>query len=742
MKKTTKIFSFFLAILMLVMALPLTAFAAKQETYLKEIRISTGATAKEAKQWLIDNGYTVMDVDLNQKTGKDYVYMGYKTTTDPDEAITDISLMQMNGGYSFSDYEAMIEKQKTQISDMINSLNASLTEARANYASGKKCAIGAHEVLNRFKEDDSGKYLGDLLFVEEIDTTVLTKILLQGNADITLLIHQMLAFACTDYELEESWLDKLKYVDAYEVEEKLLNNGMLPYYDDLASKMASSFTIIQDKIKYYETVCKPFDDNYSQEEFDAMSFDEQLDYFPEDYNESVLLYSALSNYQYRDGTLKDFFMQEYDELDGEDFYPLYVTMTDGQRAILPFVDYTLMIALAEHDDESAEQYVQSCLETLDYYEIKEVSVYANVDRSLFDGGVALTNASLRKSASTGETPWYSDKNIDHDLSVVLNTVAGSAFGLAIGAVVVSSAVNAAMKSTVSVATAASRASLVSLDKILVNTLWDACLQQGIEVPVEVSTSTFRSFAAGIEMEMMDKTVLDKGMASLTKAEASVTQAATAATTTARYQIMQRILTAANVVMMVAFGITLIAEGIKIGIKVYNYYHPEYTEIPRIIVDEIVTDSDSYYVNYYAVKDQTDNSGDLNAWSAQRWNALYTTTDKKAGDPIIASSLLIYLNDSEFPSEDHGAVHYFGETAAANVNRYQFKKTAPATYIFYQRDHSLSMTASTFSSGQLVMFTGCGLLGGVAIGSLGVIGAGKMKKKKEENCEISETETRV
>ena len=742
MKKTTKIFSFFLAILMLVMALPLTAFAAKQETYLKEIRISTGATAKEAKQWLIDNGYTVMDVDLNQKTGKDYVYMGYKTTTDPDEAITDISLMQMNGGYSFSDYEAMIEKQKTQISDMINSLNASLTEARANYASGKKCAIGAHEVLNRFKEDDSGKYLGDLLFVEEIDTTVLTKIFLQGNGDITLLIHQMLAFACTDYELEESWLDKLKYVDAYEVEEKLLNNGMLPYYDDLASKMASSFTIIQDKIKYYETVCKPFDDNYSQEEFDAMSFDEQLDYFPEDYNESVLLYSALSNYQYRDGTLKDFFMQEYDELDGEDFYPLYVTMTDGQRAILPFVDYTLMIALAEHDDESAEQYVQSCLETLDYYEIKEVSVYANVDRSLFDGGVALTNASLRKSASTGETPWYSDKNIDHDLSVVLNTVAGSAFGLAIGAVVVSSAVNAAMKSTVSVATAASRASLVSLDKILVNTLWDACLQQGIEVPVEVSTSTFRSFAAGIEMEMMDKTVLDKGMASLTKAEASVTQAATAATTTARYQIMQRILTAANVVMMVAFGITLIAEGIKIGIKVYNYYHPEYTEIPRIIVDEIVTDSDSYYVNYYAVKDQTDNSGDLNAWSAQRWNALYTTTDKKAGDPIIASSLLIYLNDSEFPSEDHGAVHYFGETAAANVNRYQFKKTAPATYIFYQRDHSLSMTASTFSSGQLVMFTGFGLIGGVAIGSLGVIGAGKMKKKKEENCEISETETRV
>ena len=47
------------------------------------------------------------------------------------------------------------------------------------------------------------------------------------------------------------------------------------------------------------------------------------------------------------------------------------TMTEGQRAVLPFVDYTLMIALAEHNGESAEKYVQSCLETLDYYEIKE-----------------------------------------------------------------------------------------------------------------------------------------------------------------------------------------------------------------------------------------------------------------------------------------------------------------------------------------------------------------------------------
>ena len=49
MKKSVKILSFFLAILMLAMALPMTAFAAKKENYIKEIRISTASTADAAK---------------------------------------------------------------------------------------------------------------------------------------------------------------------------------------------------------------------------------------------------------------------------------------------------------------------------------------------------------------------------------------------------------------------------------------------------------------------------------------------------------------------------------------------------------------------------------------------------------------------------------------------------------------------------------------------------------------------
>ena len=735
MKKSTRILSLILAVLMLVMAIPITAFAAPKETYVKDLRISTAPSSSSAaaKQWLIDNGYTVVDANLNEKSGKDYVYIGFTTTTNPDEAITDIALMQMDGGYSFSEYEKMVENMKREIEEIVDSLDTAIAEARANYSAGKKCAIGAREILNRFKEDDSGKLLGDLLFVEPIDKSIITKVFLQGNSDVTTLIYQMLAYACTDYESGESWLDKMADVNVYGIEDTLAESGLLPYYDNLANKMLSSFEPIQETLKYYEEVCKPFDESYSEEDLEQLELWEQVDYFPENYSETVVIYAALSNCKLGDGTLKDFFMKDYNELDVEDFYPLFVTMTDGQRAILPFVDYSFMITLAEHTDETAQEYEASCIETFDYYGLDIISVYTNVDRSLFEGGVALTSASLRKSASTGESPWYSNDNIDEELGRTLTIVAGSGLGLAVGAVAVRCATKAAMRHTVSVATASARSVAVKFDKLAVQLLMQSCEAQGVVVPATVNTSNFRSFAAGIQKILPDHSVIRNNISYIRSGEVAIQTAAENVMLTSRYKLMQRIVTTANVVMMVAMGISLIAEGIKLGIKVYKYYNDrEYTDIPRIIVDEVLTSTDSYYVNYYAVKDQTGESGDLNAWNAKRWNALYTTTDKRAGDPIIASSFTVQVKNSVFPGDDHAAVHYFGETAAANVNRYQLKTTSPAIYVFYKRDHSLSMTASTFTGGEIVMYTGFGLIGGIAIGSLGAIGAGRMKKKKEED----------
>ena len=96
--------------LLMVFLLPAQKFAAaeKKETlYVKELRLGYGKNVEEAAKSL--KGYVILKngdkyADLNEGSGKKtVVLMGYKTTAEREEAITDIAAMNMKGGYSFSE---------------------------------------------------------------------------------------------------------------------------------------------------------------------------------------------------------------------------------------------------------------------------------------------------------------------------------------------------------------------------------------------------------------------------------------------------------------------------------------------------------------------------------------------------------------------------------------------------------------------------------------------------------------
>ena len=396
MKKSVRIISLVLTVLMVFAALPLSAFAAKKETYLKELRISTASTAEEAKKFLTDNGYTVVDADLNRKTGKDYVYMGYKTTQNPDEAITDLSLMQMDGGYSFAEYEALLEQKSQEINDTLDSLEVSIREARENYLAGKLEATSAVKILNKFVEDDSGMLLGDFLLGREVSREELVKVFLQGNSDITSMMYTTLAMACTLCVEDENWLSRLSAIDPYEEYDPLL-------YSDTATYLFESFVSVHELLveyveKYKETV----------ENLDLDHLEEgvtSIDVIPEGSTTATALYVFLEEIEYNyDGgkTLLDFFLRDPNELDTEELYPLIAAMSEGQRAIAEFVGFQNLIFYAQSDAEGLEKYVTAVINSFIHEGIDDLilSVYYGVDRSLFeDGGVALSTAALRKSAS-------------------------------------------------------------------------------------------------------------------------------------------------------------------------------------------------------------------------------------------------------------------------------------------------------------------------------------------------------
>lgn len=80
--------------ILLALLLPLTEMQAA--TYIKEVAVSGNSDKSLAKSYLTNEGFTLLDTDLNYDADGWYIYLGFKTTDKYEEAITD--LMVMNGG--------------------------------------------------------------------------------------------------------------------------------------------------------------------------------------------------------------------------------------------------------------------------------------------------------------------------------------------------------------------------------------------------------------------------------------------------------------------------------------------------------------------------------------------------------------------------------------------------------------------------------------------------------------------
>ncbi|MCR5291758.1 MAG: VCBS repeat-containing protein, partial [Eubacterium sp.] len=76
----------------------------KGRVYISEVAVSGADNRDKAKKALTDKGYTLIDFDLNDDAGGDYIYFGYTTTTIPSQAVSDILFVIRNGDpeYSFT----------------------------------------------------------------------------------------------------------------------------------------------------------------------------------------------------------------------------------------------------------------------------------------------------------------------------------------------------------------------------------------------------------------------------------------------------------------------------------------------------------------------------------------------------------------------------------------------------------------------------------------------------------------
>ena len=749
-----KVFVALVLMLTIALMVPLqTSAAAKTGKYVSEVYVAYGEDAASAKKYLEDNEFTPVEGNLNEG-GETYAMMGYKTTDNIRDSITDLAVMNMRGDFSVEDYKYFLKAKKSQIAEFLNEFMTVVREYRENLYRGKEKAKYVHDLLNNYVDPDTGMKMGDLFNNPSLQDMVgvnesitaknpdklpdLVTILLQGNAQIIKSFLVLLSMASDTGT--NTWLDRfaeLDYdslLDKTEEERPDLNtkSKRIQYLDSLygaeadalgtaSVKFADQLTDYQNSQLHIDTATEQdIQNTFGNITEDA---DKALQY--QNWLSIGTIYEGLKNYEggrYQKGELLDFFLEKKDPEDTEAFLPMAAALSDGQRSGMPFIGFDRLMSYSFTTEEGWKEFADRHAHAFD--KIDNISIYQNIDRDLYkeDGSVALTGAAQRANNTADGTT--GDKQAQFDtLSkiTVISWAATAGLGLA------------ALTSLAVEAYRDSRPLVTAVDSTL------EALFRGEESIAFINEA-------------------DISLGEINEAEdllfALETPERLGAHSLARS--LAKILFVATLVLAVISAVITV-------IDLCSDKSVEQLQIPKYLVDNY-TDADggSYALNYKAVEcNREDHYGprnfylrqwgpcaDINADEGKQWLVLYASKNSKAGRPLTPD--FVIQESSMAPSGYDGFVHLIGEKGAVNIISPAFKQYSTfsetwqtvtgnkSKYIFCKHSSDIktydqsagNMTASTFGSGMTAVWGFGGLALGMIIGAVGAVLINKNKKKKE------------
>ena len=756
--------------------------------YISEIKVGVGETAEEAKAAL--EGYNIIETDLNENAGGGWgskgnrvVYLGYKTTKNAYDGITDLALMNMKGGYSVKDYNALMDTQMaSQIIPLVDMFLATINEYRANYNSpypgNRQRAEYIHDALNHLTDDDcGGAGLGDLLLnttkyemgdaaydalsaEEKMQHADILTIVAQANGQATLMLLNLLTKGADTEEL--SWLERFKDTT---YEDMVNASGMLPSdaqkelakaFDDDANIILNMWDDFQESlltsdasIDVIANLAADNEDKGIEERFyDADSFsDDEIndlmgDYFDEQIKTTDLLDNTaqvaaaayLETIPYGDGTMYDFFCLSYEEIaaDITVLYPMVASLSQGQRAGLEYISLRELVMMGDNQVE----YDHYFLDDLNY-----ASIYEGVDRGIYEkGGVALTSDAQRYDALKKEDNKNDKISISPLTIVFISVSAASALGI-IGSVVANRIYSKKIDvlqgkidlEKLQIKASEATENIQAASHFREGESYESWLQRQLDAQKQMRES--KEAAAKLEA------VIGKADESLSKMEKSRTAMVGKAAMTKWLSI------GFSAAFVVLSGITVYLTYRDLA----AYYNVEFAPIPLYMVDEkditaynskgekiVIKNQSAYYKVCETNRDSGDDyynkigtSADLNGAVGKQWLALYSVKNE-AESPILASSLMVVTGDKSIPAGYSTGIHMFGSDGAFNLNNdaYIWNADARDTFVYFQRDESVKIsaeTASLFSNGSIALAGGGGLIIGAALAAIAMI---TLKKKKE------------
>ncbi|MCR5587058.1 MAG: hypothetical protein K6F77_05955 [Lachnospiraceae bacterium] len=736
--------------------------AGNTTAYIKALKVysKAGGEVSDAEAWCASqpenkdsdskNNWYVIPVNLNEEASgllkKEVgVFICYQKTYDVNEAVRDVAMMNEGGNYSLGEYEQMIEDQKDLYTDLVVDMKDMIDEYRTNYKNEVPSAVQAHDFLNTYIEDDSGKKLGDLLL--DISDTDLANIFLQANGQVVITIQEQLASACDTNKT--TWLDRLSKVGSYEkLQKKFMTSYNINSKKAVAAmdqKYKEKAMIIYNNWEDIQMHFKALGDFAEENGLTDMSAEERVVWFEEKLLEDPdnaelnaylmenMIIQTMGAYTYDDATIMNFFAMDASEFTGENIrklYPLAASLTDGQFAAInetvslfsilmaalnsTAVDDTGVGMAAEfeelnkEDSKELEDEKEEITEIVDNYaEAKPISVYEGVDRALFNGGVAVTSTAKDYKNSSG-TNW-SDSFVDSGL------YAKSAIGMAAGS----------LAFTVGAVIAAHYAAKVGepiiqrafdyyhgLSHEILNVEYVDEIEQfnyfiktyGFNkyegTIVQYTKTSFNDFKYFVEysdaFKGLPATEVQKYITAHKTLRSKLLDKGSALYAEEGFSTTYRLIRGLKIGLAI-FAIFLAVADITMSvIALYKYYHRDHVDIPNFMVDlTYKKNGERSYTAYKSVPSTDGEQSDLNGGGGKQWLALYSTKEADAGDPILApdgklNNFKVQYNNSKIPV-GYSPLHMFGEpNAAQNLtfadgeDGWSYNDGMDGIYLFFKR----------------------------------------------------------
>ena len=801
MKRIAMIITAVVMAVLFAATLPAQVFADSLPEYISEVKIGMGKDGKTAKAAL--EGYKILSdgkgnpVDLNQSAGggsaskgEKVVYLGYKVTTDREEAVTDLALMNMKGGYSVQDYEALMESQlKSQIIPFVDNFLAAIKEYRSNmnHATDENRARAqfVRAALNKLIDDDTGKGLGDLLLNEtkyemglkaynklskaekektdvikesdkaynalpdekKANTADILTILAQSNGEATVAFENLIVRASDDKA--QSWIERLADISYDDLREMYANElGVLPseaeaeldrLYEDDAKKLLSLIDSFKEEMESYDEALENFS---SAEDIDFEGMADTIESFdpdkagPEEFAEFTDTYYEYADKQIElmeDGATVAVraYLAEYYHCD-ENLLDFFTRDFEDLTELYPVIESLSKGQRAGLEFVSLKDLVLMAEVDKDAFDIEKLadteseSIYKNVDRDIYKKGGVALTSDALRSDAALKAE--NPSSFTPGLAATLLYAMGgvSLIGF-IGTAITKVRIPKAIQNV-------QKAYTARFNRITEYFKWD--------IKVEGDAITWIGKAPKTEIGQSYKTMFDDQMKMLQNYKNQK------AALVNRSAMCNKLMVGLTVAMVI---LTAVATYLTYKDMV-DYYKVDFTPIPHYMVDEkditafnengekiVLKNQTAYYKAVECNRTEKDEfyktvgtCADMNGDVGRQWLALYARkSDAEA--PILANSLIAKVKDKNIPAGYKTGIHMFGSGSAFNLNSelYDWNKSAPSVMVYFKVDTAAEKpapTASTFTAGNLALAGVAGLAVGAVVTALA--SKAVCRKKKE------------